>query len=176
MSLNSINNLLKQFFSPADWEEYHQYQQLVDAWSKAVPSSLLGRTRPLYIKKKVLWVATVNAVWAQQLQLQRRSILAKLQQLGFELSDVRFTTHGWQPKSTAELHQPPPPSALPPGPKPDVPPLSSPTPDAVIERWLEVYRGRTQHLPLCPQCQSPTPPGELQRWSVCAVCMAQKPN
>jgi predicted nucleic acid-binding Zn ribbon protein len=176
MSLNPINKVLKQILSQADWQEYQRYQQLVEVWSKVVPSTWLGRTRPLYIKKKVLWVATANSVWAQQLQLQRRSILTELQQL-FELTDVRFTTAGWQSESDAEASQPlPHPSALPPMPKPNLPPLATITPDAAIERWLAIYRGRASYLPLCPQCQSPTPPGELQRWSICAACMAQKPD
>ena len=56
-------------------------------------------TRPLYFSREVFGIATSSAVWAQELTLQRYSLLKRVnQQLNFNVKDIRFTPARWTDK------------------------------------------------------------------------------
>ncbi len=184
MSMNSLDQILAILEKQPEWEFHRRYQQLLQAWEKIIEVKVLRQTRPLYIRRQVLWVATSSATWAQTLSLQRYSLLKQLNALLCEpLVDIRFSSAQWHNRlslsafvadslpARLEKH----PSAI----EPQAEDLelsdSLPTtPETALQRWVEIIKTRSQNLPLCPQCQSPTPPGELERWLLCAYCAAQE--
>ena len=178
MSFNSLDQLLETIIQQPGWEKYRQNLCLFQSWEKTVGEKIAAHTRPLYIKRNVLWVATSSSVWAQTLSMQRYSLLLKLnQQLPYQLTDLRFSTAEWhKPRisnSLAELNNHPSQvtvtnladamSQLPQG----------DTPKTAFQRWLQALKMRSQGLPTCPQCQAPTPAGEIERWGRCFHCASQ---
>lgn len=180
MSFKSVEEILKFVTSSPGWETYHQYCHLVECWRSLISPKVSTHTRPLYISRQVLWVATSSAAWAQNMSLQRYSLLKRLNPMLDEpLDDIRFSSALWHnvPQSTTDGTQEstskqPHPSDIPPDLISDEKDASSNNahPQASFERWIEKMRLRAQNLPPCPLCQSPTPPGELERWNCCALC------
>lgn len=175
MSFNSLSRVLTELSKQPAWENQQQHYQLLQIWQDAVKPEVALQTRPLYIARKMLWVATSSSAWAQTLSLKRYSLLKKLNaQLSEPLTDIRFSTAQWHQnrdrsvsQSDSSVH----PSrvsgakALPP---------EGDSPRSAFERWSQGVRSRSQHLPNCPQCQRPAPKGELQRWGLCCHCVAQQ--
>ena len=186
MTFQSLNHILTAIAKQPNWEKQRQYHRLVQCWHKIVNDKVAQHTRPLYLQRQVLWVATSSSVWAQNLALQRYSLLKKLNQLLDEpIIDMRFSPARWYQKHlsnsehTSILSQHP--SALNLESE-----LLSPTnsdttnaekvttPQEAFQRWAEVVKKRSLYLPSCPSCQCPTPEGELKRWQMCAYCAAKK--
>ena len=185
MFFSSLEQTLAQITNQPGWEKYQQYRQLLECWQKIVSKKIAQQTRPLYINRQVLWVATSSSVWAQELTLQRYTLLKQLNsQLAFSLKDIRFSPSQWQQTgdrnllaqnsqdrhslhpsyisiNTAQIDA-------------DNLPLVNNDPQAVVQRWLNVLQKRGANLSLCPQCHSPTPEGELKRWFLCCHCAAKK--
>lgn len=181
MSFKDLDKILEIVTQQPQFEAYRQYCQLLKCWRSVVSASVVDRTRPLYISRQVLWVATASAVLAQELSLQRYALLKKLNTLLPEkLEDIRFSSAQWNsqalgasklisvaddktahPSHFEEMLEPE-------GLQTD--------PQQSFDRWVERIRQRSQSLPLCPLCQSPTPPGEIERWSCCTFCAAQNPH
>lgn len=178
MSFNSLDQVLASVEQQPGWETYRQYRHLLECWQLIVKPNVALETRPLYIVRQVLWVATSSSVWAQTLSLQRYSLLKKLNaHLPEPLVDIRFSTAQWYNQnkvsgSVSSITQAQHPSLITPDETSScLPQLSvQNTPQSAFQRWAEAIRLRAQNLPLCPQCQSPTPPGELERWHLCAYC------
>ena len=168
-SLDGVLAALKQQSIP----ELQQYHRLLESWQAVVEPSVALQTRPLYVSRQILWVATSSSVWAQTLSLQRYALLKKLNaELSEPLVDIRFSTAQWhkRDRSTAAIpgsqgH----PSRTKPFPK--LPPGNSP--QVAFERWSEQIRARSPHQ-VCPSCQCPTPEGELQRWGLCYLCTTKQ--
>jgi predicted nucleic acid-binding Zn ribbon protein len=185
MSFNSLPEILEHLEKQAGWERHQQYRHLLQCWTAVVEPPVALQTRPLYIARQVLWVATSSSAWAQTLSLQRYFLLKKLNTLLREpLTDIRFSSAHWHDRLSDSTDEKPgqmsPVEKHPSLVDETLPPSSTPerlmednTLDAVFARWTEVVRSRSQSLPLCPQCQCPTPVGELERWTVCACCAAQ---
>lgn len=182
MSFKSVEEILKVVTASPGWETYQQYCHLVECWRSLVSPSVLQHTRPVSISRQVLWVATSSAAWAQNMSLQRYSLLKKLNPMLDEpLVELRFSSALWhnvpQRKTEAtnqqrseSLH----PSELP----HDLSDEKDASSKSVLyetsfERWLEKIRLRAEKLPSCPVCHAPTPLGELQRWNCCALCATQ---
>ena len=183
MFFSSLEQTLAQITNQPGWEKYQQYRQLLECWQKIVSKEIGQQTRPLYINRQVLFVATSSSVWSQELTLQRYTLLKQLNtRLAFSLKDIRFSSSQWQQNSDRHLspnkqdrhslH----PSHI------DINtdridtnnlPLVD-EPQAVVKHWLNVLRERSSNLSVCPQCHSPTPEGELKRWSLCCHCAAKK--
>ena len=62
-------------------QRLQQYRYLLQCWDKVVSPRVAAHTRPLYISRQVLSVATSNSVWAQTLTMQRHQLLQKLNAL-----------------------------------------------------------------------------------------------
>ena len=181
MSFQSLNRIFKAITKQPNWEKQRQYHHLVQCWHKVVNDKVAQHTRPLYLQRQVLWVATSSSVWAQNLALQRYLLLKKLNQLLDQpIIDIRFSPARWYQKHlsnserTSILSQHP--SAL----NWESNQLSSTssekptTPQEAFQLWAEVLKKRSLHLPPCPICQCSTPEGELKRWQMCAYCAAKK--
>ena len=179
MSLNSLHRVLNELAKQPAWETQQQYCRLLEIWQAVVEPEVALQARPLYMARKVLWVATSSSVWAQTLSLKRYSLLKKLNaQLPEPLVDIRFSTAQWHKneRDTAAHAQSDLINQHPSQVTQTASASSSPanTPQSAFEHWAEGVRARSHHLPCCPQCQCATPKGELQRWGRCYHCAAQQ--
>jgi predicted nucleic acid-binding Zn ribbon protein len=173
MSFDSIDRILKEIEQQPGWELQQQYRLLLQCWSSIVEPKVALHTRPLYVMRKVLWVATSSSVWAQNLSMQRYSLLKKLNaKLSEQLIDIRFSPAKWHSKksSSTESHKIEPVNEA----RVVFSPTEENTSKTTFQRWSDLIKARSQNFPVCPQCQSPTPPEELQRWQVCAYCATQQ--
>jgi predicted nucleic acid-binding Zn ribbon protein len=183
MSFDSLDRILEALAKQPGWQVQQQFRLLLQCWETVVSDQIAQQTRPLYISRHVLWVATSSSVWAQNLSLQRYSLLQKLNKLLTEpLVDIRFSTAQWfnskrlatseSQLSQLEKH----PSTFETNAALALPELSpeKTTPETAFQRWAAIIAARSQNLSLCPRCQCPTPPGELERWAVCAYCAAKQ--
>ena len=185
MSFNSISKLLEALEKPPGWEQQRQYRRLVQLWQGIVGEKIVPHTRPLYISRQVLWVATSSSVIAQELSLKRYSLLKKLNdRLSDPLVDVRFSPARWHDRNTRKAdglnlcasneREHPSQWAI------DEELSSSKhlpegnDPKTAFARWAKFIQDRSHSLSVCPVCQSPTPKGELQRWDMCAYCVSNQ--
>ena len=182
MFFSSLEQTLAQITNQPGWEKYQQYRQVLECWQQIVSQTIAQHTRPLYIQRQVLWVATSSSVWAQELTLQRYTLLKKLNsQLAFSLKDIRFSSSQWQQsRYLLAPNTQPQRSYHPSGISINTNqnnvnnlPLAN-DPQAVVKQWLNGIQARSSNLSLCPQCHSPTPEGELKRWSLCCHCATKK--
>ena len=183
MFFSSLEQTLAQITNQPGWEKYQQYRQLLECWQKIVSKEIGQQTRPLYINRQVLLVATSSSVWAQELTLQRYTLLKQLNsQLAFSLKDIRFSPSQWQQTNERNLlgQSHPNPHLLHPSRinintaeiAADKLPLVN-EPQLVVQHWIDTLQERSSNLSICPQCHSPTPEGELKRWSLCCHCAAK---
>lgn len=193
MPFKSLHQVIGTLEDQENWKKRQQFRQLVACWAEVVGSAVAMQTRPLYVQRQVLQVATSSAAWAQNLAFERQRILEKLNaRLPYQLSDIRFSTAQWQSEqnrspNASELailwqNHPSQVSNRISNQSPDPLPVASPSkssspiaqdPQTAFRNWAKVMRDRSRNLPTCPNCHCPTPPGELQRWSVCAICAAK---
>lgn len=183
MSFQRLQGVLSSLENQYRPPEETQLQQVLRHWSDVVGVAIAAQTRPVTVQREVLKVATANAGWAQNLVFERRRILETLNALlTAPLSDIQFSTTQWHsPDNRRALdyaersqlwtnH----PSRVEEFPIPKANPQDTADSEAAFHYWTIVMQSRSQHLPLCPQCECPTPLGEIQRWSVCAVCAAKQ--
>ncbi|YAI81497.1 MAG: DUF721 domain-containing protein [cyanobacterium endosymbiont of Rhopalodia sterrenbergii] len=179
MAFNSLNHLITALTKQPEWARYQRYYCLCQYWNEVIDSKIVSHTRPLYIQKNLLWVATSSSVWAQHLSLQRHLFLKKINARFPEepLVDIRFSSAKWydSPLVTGTFVESSHPSNI------DFSsPLSQTTSDSVMtpaiafQRWTELMKARARSMPSCPQCHCPTPPGELKRWSLCMHCATRQ--
>jgi len=179
-----LNKILNKITQQPEWQEYRQYQQLSTCWRQVINQKISQNTRPIYFSRGVLGIATSSAVWAQELTLQRYSLLKKLNKhLDFDVKDIRFTPARWddiiiqnnQTNSTEKSHIQKN-TVISSQKKAELTTeISIPkTAPQTLQNWLEKVKVKLQILPLCPQCNSPTPQKELERWNLCCHCMAQE--
>ncbi|MCC0176297.1 DUF721 domain-containing protein [Waterburya agarophytonicola K14] len=197
MHFHSVEKILTQLEQQPGWEKFRDYRQLLQCWHNTVNKNTAEHTRPLYINRQILWIATSSASRAQELSFQRYSLLKRLnKQLPFTLKDIRFSSSGWhqtahQDRSTQILFEI---SQKQKSQKPKKNLMNSsfsenklentrddhsPSEKAKIaaKRWLDTIsqnRRKSSSLLSCPICNSPTPTGEIERWNSCYICIAQK--
>ena len=184
--MQSLNHVLNRLKSQVLTPEQQQFQTLCDCWGEVVGNTAAQYTRPVAIHRGVLQVATASSTWSQDLTLRRMQILHKLnQRLMPPLQDIRFATGQWRDKQQQQMgadslpdeieqlweqH----PSRISMNSRMNHPPKLDPPVSASavnsFQQWAQTVKERSQHLPLCPQCNCPTPVGELERWSVCGLC------
>lgn len=178
MTFESISNLLQAIAKQPKWEKQRQYHQLVTCWRKIVNDKIAQNTRPLYVQREILWVATPNSVWAQNMTLQRYSLLKKINPLlDKPIVDIKFNSARWYKQDLSNVNDT---SNLPSHPSSlnldysfssDA---SSPvTSQEAFQRWRETIKKRSLFLVTCPKCSTPTPEGELKRWQMCCYCAAK---
>ncbi len=182
MSFQSLDRVFQRVINQPGWETQRQFHHLLREWQGVVKPKIAQQTRPLYISRKILWIATSSSVWAQHLTFKRHQILKQLNaKLALSLVDIRFSTAQWHHQSNSKsqnnfeaAQSSSHPSSLPHNLPNPVPTASSNQVQAALQNWLSALEVRSQYLPTCPQCQCPTPEGELQRWQVCAICATQE--
>lgn len=185
MPFESLNHILSGWQEQPEFQEFQEFQRLLVCWREVVKPALHSHTRPVSVSRGILSVATSSSALVQDLMFQRSQILKALNAcLSNPLTDIRFSTAQWQPHSTTAKKSEERKESVLISEHPSfvTPPLSLPAqsqiadsndPAIVFQAWAEKVKARSQHLPLCPQCQSPTPTGELQRWGICAICATQ---
>ena len=183
MFLNPLDRILKQVIQQPEWDKYREYYQIVECWQQVVNRQAFKNTRPLYLDRQTLYVATSSAVWAQELALQRYSTIKKLNsRLTFTIEDIRFSPARWQNNRKPEIIEVPLKEV-------NLNKLRAEKATNNIEQtenevdantairsWLDNIKKSSQNLATCPQCQSLTPQAEFKRWQMCRYCIAQKWN
>ncbi len=175
MTLQDINHLLKKILSQLPWEKQKQYYEVKKAWEETVNQRIAQHTKILGLREGVLLVATKSAPWAQQLTLQRQSLLAKINRLlETPIKDIRFTTAGWHDTTATRVD-----TTTQSEETQNHPSLvnfseTPPPGDNAFQQWLETIKKRRADNAICPICNCFCPPGELQRWGMCALCFRQK--
>jgi predicted nucleic acid-binding Zn ribbon protein len=171
MSFNSLERLIQKWEDRPELQQIQQFRQIVAAWLDVVGTPVAKHTRPHSLNRGMLFVATSSPAWAQNLTFQRYQILNKLNPLLSQpIAEIRFSTAQWQnaienaakptlPHSVTQVSHPP--------------ILEAKDPVTAFQNWAEIVQKRSQHLPLCPQCQCPTPNPEIDRWGICALCSAK---
>ncbi|MEB3160028.1 MAG: DciA family protein [Synechocystis sp.] len=177
MGLNNLQSLFRHLQRQPGWEALRRYQQVQVAWQRILDPRLLKLTQPLGIQRGVLTIAVMSPALAQNLQLQRVSLLKQLnealgQEFGEPLTDLRFSALHWHQRRPPQPIQSV--SNTPQRLKPDVHPSPPQAPpknvNEALTRWLHTLERRSPLLAECPQCQSPVSGEELERWSVCRAC------
>ena len=192
MHFNSVEQILTQLEQQPGWEKFREYRQLLKCWSNTVNSNTAKYTRPLYVSRQVLWVATSSAARAQELSFQRYTLLKRLnKQLTFTLKDIRFSDSKW--------HQ----EISPHDDRPEIFSLSdrhkfqaTPAKASIIDRsainrdklstasaserakdaarsWLTTLQHNSPSL-TCSNCGAATSNQEIERWNSCYHCAARK--
>lgn len=196
MHFNSVEQVLKQLEQQPGWEKFRDYRQVLKAWDNTVNQNIAKHTRPLYINRQVLWVATKGASRAQELSFQRYTLLKRLnKQLPFVLKDIRFSSSGFhhtpniqdEKKILFTISQQDRSQKS----KNNLSNLlfsdreientsgkNSPQAKAkaAAKHWLGTINQNSQNSSLSPCfiCNASTPIGELERWNSCYLCIAQK--
>jgi predicted nucleic acid-binding Zn ribbon protein len=182
MSFNPLDNVLQSLTRQPGWESYRRYCQAIEGWKRVVSPRLLDRTRPVSLRDDVLSVATRSAALAQELSLQRYSLVRKMNPfLDEPIEDIHFSSARW-----FDLPPVPPDDAIEPAPIDEHPSYSAGENGSEkkaknvhlskegFERLREKIDRRSRNWPLCPRCQSPSPNGEIDRWGHCAFCFARE--
>ncbi|MEM9163188.1 MAG: DUF721 domain-containing protein [Cyanobacteria bacterium P01_F01_bin.4] len=101
MPLEGLNSLIKGLETQPSWQNRRQFKQVVTHWPKTVGYAVARQTRPVSLKRNVLYVTVASAAWAQTLGFERPRILRKLNKyLQPPLQDIRFSTAQWTQKPT----------------------------------------------------------------------------
>lgn len=184
MQFQSLKQIIAKIEQQPEWEEFRQYRQLLEYWQQTVSKDTAKYTRPLYIRREVLWVATSSAARAQDLSLQRYSLLKKLNtRLSIPLKDIRFSDSQWhQTVNTGQNAENASSQKITRAQEPIFEasksskrsPEDKTEPQAALTSWLEYIKQKAKSLPSCPQCSSPTPTRELELWGSCYHCIARK--
>jgi len=177
MTFQSLEELLSNLAIIERSPEQKQFQLLLSSWPEVI-GPLAELTRPLALQGGILKVATATPALSQELTFKAPRILEDLNaRLNSPLERIRFSAALWSSRQDAaspgaEILEHP--SQIPATGESlnriSTPPSPTEDPLVAFQQWADSLRERSQHLPLCPQCQAPTPPGELNRWSVCALC------
>ncbi|MDJ0600900.1 MAG: DUF721 domain-containing protein [Crocosphaera sp.] len=181
MTLTSVDHLLQVITQRPQWDEYHRYVEICAIWSTIVPEKAVSHSKPLYVQRDMLWIATSSSVWAQQLSFQSHSLLKQLNHYlsHSPLHKLRFSPAQWHshqdPKQPLPVEEGQPffshPDMVPSIEKSTQP--TTETPEEAFQQWTEAIAHHLNTLPLCPQCHCPTPFLELERWSKCYLCITQ---
>lgn len=183
MFLNPLDRILKRVIQQPEWDKYREYYQIVNCWQQVVNKQVFKHTRPLYVDRQTLYVATSSAVWAQELALQRYSLIKKLNaRLDFTIKDIRFSPARWENKPKKEVIEVPLQEV-------DLKKLraekarknleqteTKTDANTAIQSWLENIKKSSQNSATCPQCQSVTFQTEIERWQMCRYCIARQWN
>ncbi len=196
MHFDSVENILDRLEQQPGWEKFRDYRQLLKCWNNTVNQNTARHTRPLYINRQVLWVATEGAARAQELSFQRYTLLKRLnKKLPFTLKDIRFSSSGWH-VSTHEVNQ----SEImfrageqksesrfrSRSQKKEIDPeIESRSLDRdrfsanakakfAAQRWLDKVHQNSSSWLSCPKCNAPTSTKEIKRWNLCYLCVSRK--
>ena len=175
MAFDSLDKLFKVILSQPQWQKQKRYYELKKCWYEIINHKVAQHTRPVSIKNEVLYIATSNAVWAQELSLQRRNLMRKINlRLEIPLEDLHFASMNWHnnhpiDSDMEDLETENHPSSITPSPK-----ITNPcdTAPEALEKWFEQIKNRGNDWQTCPRCATFCPEGELKRWGICRICFS----
>jgi predicted nucleic acid-binding Zn ribbon protein len=89
---NLLGTLLQELFQRKKWQQHLEQHKIFLIWEDIVGAGIAAHAHPDCIRGKVLWLKVTDSVWMQQLHLEKRVLLATInEQLGEqELQDIRF--------------------------------------------------------------------------------------
>lgn len=195
MHFNSVEQVLNQLETQPGWESFRQHRQLLKCWDRTVNQKIAQHTRPLYINRQILYIATDSAARAQELSFQRYTLLKRLnQQLTFKIKDIRFSSSQWHQKTyqqtertilftISDLQKTKAKANSTTGSsssqknreseaKGNIISPQQKAKNAVLD-WLKRKERRTPAF-FCPKCQAATSKEEIARWNLCHHCIAQQ--
>ncbi|NCQ03212.1 MAG: DUF721 domain-containing protein [Cyanobacteria bacterium] len=177
MTLYCLDNLLKQILSQPQWDKQGRYHELAKCWHQINNPRVIQHTRPIYFRDEVLNIATSSSAWAQDLNLQRRSLLTKInRRVESPINDLRFASAQWyqnhlifmEEEDDNKIH----PSTIISESSVNVSTVDNS--QEVLQSWLETIKKRALTWKTCPRCETSCPEGELKRWGCCAICFREK--
>lgn len=190
LHFNSVEQILTQLESQPGWEKFREHRQLLQCWERVVNQQIAQYTRPLYINRQILYVATSSAARAQELSFQRYTLLKRLnQQLTTEIKDLHFSSSQWHQKTylqetqalftISDRHKTIIPRDLDAALKQDHQETTTSLSAQeraknAAQRWLRTIEQRSKNTLACPKCNSRVSQAELSRWNLCHHCVAQK--
>lgn len=196
MYFDSVEQILSQLEKQPGWSKFREYRQLLQCWEQVVNQQTAQHTRPLYITRQILYVATSSAARAQELSFQRYTLLKKLNhQLTQNLQDIRFSSSQWHQPTYGHEIRPHPFTISDRQKSPTVPRFSkslkaenksnqkqsealklssADRAKNAAKKLLKSLDASYLSTPICPHCNSPTSEIELTRWNSCHHCVAQQ--
>jgi predicted nucleic acid-binding Zn ribbon protein len=202
LHFDSVEQILNQLETQPGWEKFREHRQLLKSWSQVVNQQTAQHTRPLYINRQILYVATSSSARAQELAFQRYTLLKRLNQqqqlileIKDEIKDIRFSSSGWHQSTYSQDPQATlftisdrqktkiisdPAVALKPENKAAKTGNSlnylsdSEQAKSAAQRWLKSMEQKLETTLTCPKCNSVISQAELNRWNLCHHCVAQK--
>jgi predicted nucleic acid-binding Zn ribbon protein len=199
LHFNSVEQILTQLETQPGWEKFREHRQLLKCWERVIDRQIAQHTRPLYINRQVLYIATSSAARAQELSFQRYTLLKRLnQRLTTKVQDIHFSSSQWHQQTDRYARQETQASFFiisdrqkskissdlsinlkqdnKAGKTDNYDNDLSPQARAknAAQRWLRTIEQRAAASLVCPQCNSLTSQAELNRWNLCHHCVAQK--
>ncbi|PSB08644.1 hypothetical protein C7B62_15985 [Pleurocapsa sp. CCALA 161] len=104
LHFDSVEQILTQLENQPGWEKLREHRQLLKCWEQVVNQQTAQHTRPLYINRQILYIATSSATRAQELSFQRYALLKRLNQhqLTAEIKDLRFSSSQWHQQNPGQ--------------------------------------------------------------------------
>ncbi|MCE5329783.1 DUF721 domain-containing protein [bacterium] len=75
---DKISNIIEDYISELNLEKKLNNYKLFNHWEEIVGQEIAKNSRPKKLKDKVLFVSTVNPIWASELSLMSQDIIKKI--------------------------------------------------------------------------------------------------
>jgi predicted nucleic acid-binding Zn ribbon protein len=87
-----LGTLLRELFQRNKWQHQLERHKIFPIWEDIVGLHIAAHAMPDCIRGEVLWLKVTDSVWMQQLHLEKRTLLAAInERLGEQgLQDIRF--------------------------------------------------------------------------------------
>ena len=92
MSTKSIKKVIEQYFKGTDFNEINNTITIETIWNEIVGNPIKKNTQVTSYNNGKIYIKTSNPSWRNELSLQKRVLLKKLQetQTGIEIKDIIF--------------------------------------------------------------------------------------
>jgi len=75
---DKISNIIEGYISGLNLEKKLNSYKLFNHWDEIVGKEIAKNSRPKKLKDKVLFVSTINPIWASELSLMSQDIINKI--------------------------------------------------------------------------------------------------
>jgi predicted nucleic acid-binding Zn ribbon protein len=104
-----LGAFLRNLFREKNWQQQLDRHQIFLVWQDVVGKEIAAHAVPDLIRGKVLWLKVSDSIWMQQLHLEKRNLLAAINERleKEELQDIRFrleTSLLQEPESMRSRH------------------------------------------------------------------------
>ena len=76
--MQHIQKAIRKFLEKSGLDSGVDQQKALKVWDKTVGNKISKKTEPISVKNGTLVIKTTNPVWKQELQIQKREIINKL--------------------------------------------------------------------------------------------------